>query len=98
MGARLFSETCRSPAGGSGMKNVGFRRDTVKSSSGIRGRSAGKVRVRDHEKSTEISTRQYLQIGKRGDLVWEILSLARRPTKASPTWSNGRAGREASAG
>src|ERR1035438_8845548 len=98
MAAGSSSERCRLLVGGSVTRKAGWRRDTVNSGSGIRGRDARKAGAHDHEKSKEISTRQYLQIRERRGLVREILPHSRRPSEARSTRPNFRNRREASTG
>src|ERR1035438_8700024 len=98
MAAGSSSERCRLLVGGSVTRKAGWRRDTVNSGSGIRGRDARKAGAHDHEKSKEISTRQYLQIRERRGLVREILPHSRRPSEARSTRPNFRNRRAASTG
>src|ERR1700730_3276747 len=89
-------ETRRLPTGRKTTRREAHGSATVARGSGIRGRSAGKARAHDHQKSKEISTRQSLQIRKRGDLVREILSRSRRSAETCSARSQFRDEREAS--
>ena len=98
MDGKLSFEKPLWPAGRNVTRKVGWRRDTVDTGSGIRGRDAGKARAHDHQESKEISTRQYLQIRKRRDLVREVLSRSRCSAETCSTRPNFGDGREGKLG
>ena len=73
-GRKLSFEGRQLPRGRKATRKEAYGNATVARGSGIRGRGAGKARAHDHQKSKKISTRQSMQIGKRRDLVREVLS------------------------
>src|SRR3984885_1650873 len=91
----LFFEMHQLPAGRTTMKKDGYGSATVARCSGFRGRNAGKACAHDHQKSKEISTRQFVQIRECGDLVREILSRPRRSAETCSARSQFRNEREA---
>src|ERR1700693_5559807 len=88
-------ERPRSPCGRKTMRKEDYGSATVARGSGIRGRNAGKGSAHDQQKSKEISTRQFVQIRERGDLVREILSRSRRSAETCSARSQFRNEREA---